>query len=127
MTVYDLNEDQLRELKQMYYADKTGRDLAYYELANIDMLVTNEEVQRRYDDVLFVPDDFFCTAGEEEERTSLSQELGEALQILADLHRYRVVFSNPGLSSTEAKVKNSVTIALRELNKAYNAALELGY
>ena len=68
MTVYDLNEDQLAELKQRYYAEKTGRDLSYGEIVNIDELVSWREIRDAYKHVDFVPDDFFCSAGEEEPR-----------------------------------------------------------
>ena len=128
MTVYDLNRDQLTELKQHYYAEKTGEELSYGELAEIDDLVSDREVQEYYSDTSFVMDDFWCTAGQDEpERRGLSMELGEAIQILANTHRYQVIFNNPGLSSTEAKVRKGVQNALSELNKAYQAALELGY
>lgn len=73
MTVYDLNEDQLAELKQRYYADKTGRDLSYDELANIDELVSWKEIREAYKHVDFVSDDFFCSAG----KTYFSLELGD--------------------------------------------------
>lgn len=69
MTVYDLNRDQLTELKQRYYAEATGRDLSYEELANIDFYVTDYDVQREYEHVDFVPDDFFCSAGQDEDDT----------------------------------------------------------
>lgn len=67
MKVTELNRDQLTELKQRYYADATGRDLSYEELANIDFYVTDYDVQREYAHIDFVPDDFFCSAGEDEE------------------------------------------------------------
>lgn len=130
MTVYELNREQLTELKQAYLTrvlDERGESPSQYELANIDDYVSDEEIFDEYAGTDFVPDDFFCSAGQDEERSSLSQEIGEALQILANAHRYSVIFSNPGMSSTEAKIKHGVENALRELNKAYQAALDLGY
>ena len=67
MRVEDLNDDQLQELKQRYYAEKTGRDLSYDELVNIDRLVSWREIRDAYLGTEFVPDDFFCTAGQDEE------------------------------------------------------------
>lgn len=91
MTVYDLNEDQLAELKQRYYAEKTGRDLSYEEIANIDELVSWREIRQAYEHVNFVPDDFFCSAGEYGEEYSLGADLSgtreyivEQLRLIAD-------------------------------------------
>ena len=67
MTVYDLDRDQLQELKQHYYAEKTGEDLSYEELANIDDYVSDEEVYDEYDGTDFVPEDFFCSEGQDED------------------------------------------------------------
>lgn len=70
MTVYDLNRDQLAELKQRYWIEEhNGEQPDYYTLANIDEIVTNKEVQDAYYYDSFTNDDFFCTAGEEEEHT----------------------------------------------------------
>ena len=67
MTVYDLNRDQITELKQAYYAEKTGEDLSYDEIYRIDDLVSDEEVYDEYGGTDFVPDDFFCSEGQDEE------------------------------------------------------------
>lgn len=67
MTVYDLNRDQLQELKQRYYAEKTGEDLSYDEIYRIDDLVSDEEVYDEYSGTDFVPDDFFCSEGQDED------------------------------------------------------------
>lgn len=67
MTVYDLNRDQLQELKQQYYAEKTGKILSYEELAFIDDYVSDAEVYDYYNGTAFTPDDFFCSAGEDED------------------------------------------------------------
>lgn len=69
MTVYDLNKDQLTELKQNYYVqllDERGESPSQYELANIDDYVSDEEIFDEYAGTDFVPDDFFCSAGENE-------------------------------------------------------------
>ena len=68
MTVYDLNRDQLTELKQQYYEDEVvGYSLSYDELANIDSLVSDEEIYKRHEGTYFVPDDFASSAGRDEE------------------------------------------------------------
>lgn len=63
MKVTELTRDELTELKTRYYSDlldKRGESPSYGELAQIDALVTDEEVYEEYDDVDFVKDDFFC-------------------------------------------------------------------
>ena len=67
MTVYDLNRDQLIELKQQYYQEKTGSPLSYVELSIIDDLVSDEEIYDAYNGTRFVPDDFFGSSGQDEE------------------------------------------------------------
>ena len=67
MTVYDLNRDQLQELKQHYYAEKTGEDLSYEELAFIDDYVSDAEVYDEYSGTDFTPDDFFSSEGEDDD------------------------------------------------------------
>lgn len=67
MTVYDLNRDQLIELKQRYLADAAGRDLSYGELADADSLVTDEEIYNYYAGTEFVVDDFFSGEDENED------------------------------------------------------------
>lgn len=70
MTVYDLNRDQLTELKQNYYTqllDERGESPSYEELAFIDDYVSDEEIYDEYAGTDFVPDDFSCSAGDDEE------------------------------------------------------------
>lgn len=128
MTVYDLNRDQLQELKQHYYAEKTGEDLSYEELAFIDDYVSDEEVYDYYAGTVFSPDDFLSSAGEDEpERQSLSDKIGEAEEYLNSLRVYRIIFDNPGLSTTEEKVRDGVLNAIHFLESARRAALDLRY
>ena len=63
MTVYDLTKDEKRELKSNYLAGKEGRDLSYSELADIDLLVTDSEIEDVYCNTYFSLDDFFCNEG----------------------------------------------------------------
>lgn len=60
MGVRELNREELIELKQNYYCNELGNNASYGELANIDNIVTDEEIFNFYDYVDFVKDDFFC-------------------------------------------------------------------
>ena len=48
MTVYQLNRDELVELKQRYYFQLHNKDISYDEQAFIDKLVTDEEIYEEY-------------------------------------------------------------------------------
>lgn len=67
MTVFDLTRDEKRELKCKYLAGKEEKDLSYSEVANIDLLVTDSEIEEVYADTYFSPDDFLCNEGISEE------------------------------------------------------------
>ncbi len=65
MTVRELNEDQMRELKeQMLFRllDERGESPSYGELANVDVAISDDEVFSEYEDRHFSEDDFFCSA-----------------------------------------------------------------
>ena len=67
MTVYDLNRDQLIELKQRYLMDTSADgNVSYDEMADADELVSDEEIFKASRHLEFVPDDFFCSAGEDD-------------------------------------------------------------
>ena len=92
MTVYDLNRDQLTEVKQrmlMEQYDLRGETPSYGELADVDDLISDEEVYAEYAGTEFVPDDFFCSAGEDEPEDEYTLEIddcvGDELQIANDL------------------------------------------
>ena len=57
MNVYDLNEEQLTQLKQHYYTERNN-NVSYGELACIDDLVSDEEVFEEYSNTFFVDEDF---------------------------------------------------------------------
>ena len=129
MTVYDLNRDQLTELKQRYYAEATGRDLSYEELANIDFYVTDYDVQHEYADTYFTNDDFFCTAGQDmPEETTLEDKLLtlEARVRFIEDSSY-IPFVSPYPSSTEKQLADYVRKAANCLNMAANCAHLLRY
>lgn len=58
MSVRELNKTQLRQLKETYYTEKHER-VSYEELANIDSLVSDEEVFEEYSCTEFVTEDFW--------------------------------------------------------------------
>lgn len=61
MTLEELNRDQIIQLKQAYYTRKmedAGQGVSYGELAMIDELVTDQELEDEYSGTTFVPDDF---------------------------------------------------------------------
>jgi len=62
MSVEELPREALQELKQRYYAEKYDEDLSYGELADIDNIVSDEEVFDEYGGTSFTEDDFFCLA-----------------------------------------------------------------
>lgn len=70
MSVYELNKDQMEELKQSYLSDllcrKENRTPYYGELAAADEMVSNEAIFNAYSGVEFSSDDFFCSAGKED-------------------------------------------------------------
>lgn len=67
MTVYELNRDELSELKQRYYS-KTHTNLSYDEIVSIDNLVSDEEIYEVYEDTIFTEDDFFSSSNYEKNK-----------------------------------------------------------
>ena len=73
MTIKELSKDQLHELKERYlmkladegtFAEVMGVDYdapSYGDLANADEIVPDDVIEREYEGVCFVEDDFFCT------------------------------------------------------------------
>lgn len=65
MSVHELSSEQLTELKQNYYCEmaaQEGAGVSYGELADIDELVSDEEVFQEYEGTEFSTEDFFGTA-----------------------------------------------------------------
>ena len=74
MTLQELSKDQLHELKERYlmrladegtFAEVMRTDYdepSYGDLANADEIVPDDVIEREYEGVCFVEDDFFCTA-----------------------------------------------------------------
>ena len=66
MTVRELSREELLELKSRYYTellDRKGESPSYGELAQVETLVSDEEVYEEYDGIDFVKEDFFCNGG----------------------------------------------------------------
>lgn len=66
-TVYDLSSEQMLELKQDYLFEHLeeveGRSPSWYEIANANDIVSDWIIFDNYSDIIFVDDDFYCTAG----------------------------------------------------------------
>lgn len=60
MSVKELNREQLTELKQNYYCNVLGNNVSYGELADIDNLVSDNEIFEEYEHITFVAEDFLC-------------------------------------------------------------------
>lgn len=61
MTVYDLNRDQINELKASY-AEQLGKDgISWGELSQAHE-IPDEIILHHYQDIHFTDDDFFCTS-----------------------------------------------------------------
>ena len=65
LTVSELSDDQMLELKQNYLCqhldEVEDRSPSYGELADADEIVPTELIYDAYSGTLFVPDDFFCS------------------------------------------------------------------
>lgn len=63
MSIKELTKGQKTELKQKYYdekiQEKENRSISYYEMMIINDLVSDEEIEKEYDHINFVNDDFF--------------------------------------------------------------------
>ena len=59
MSIKELTREQLIELKQRYYTER-NENVSYGELADIDNLVSDNEIFEEYGDITFVAEDFLC-------------------------------------------------------------------
>lgn len=74
MTLQELSKEQVHELKERYLMkladegtftevlDVDYDEPSYEDLANADEIVPDDVIEREYEGVCFVDDDFFCTA-----------------------------------------------------------------
>lgn len=58
MSVEQLNREQLTELKEKYYIENND-NVSYFELIDIDNLVSDKEIIEAYQGIVFVEEDFF--------------------------------------------------------------------
>ena len=58
MKISQLNVEQLEQVKVHYWTEKNGENISYGEIANIDNLVSNEEIFEAYGHMDFTEDDF---------------------------------------------------------------------
>ena len=76
MTVKELNRDELIELKQHYYSEK-HKNVSYGELVAINELVTDNEIFKKYENIEFTLDDFFCNSNNEERKKDFINYLND--------------------------------------------------
>lgn len=89
MTVYDLNREQLIELKQNYLTeqmDARGESPSYGDLADADDIISDEEIYHAYKDTIFSADDFSSSADEYQFGADISgtpEYIAEQLRLIA--------------------------------------------
>ena len=134
MKVYELSRDQMIELKQRYlmdqYEDRHLGEPSYDELATVDSDITDNEIYQVYSGIEFTNDDFFCTAGQEEEYSDTTLEdkllaLEARVRFIQDSNY--IPFVSPYPSSTEKQLADYVAKAADYLNAAANCAHLLRY
>lgn len=59
MSVKELTREQLTQLKEQYYIER-NENVSYGELADIDNLVSDNEIFEEYGHITFVAEDFLC-------------------------------------------------------------------
>lgn len=59
MKIEDLTREQLIELKERYYTER-NENVSYGELADVDNLVSDNEIFEEYGHITFVEEDFLC-------------------------------------------------------------------
>lgn len=88
MTVYDLNRDQLAELKVNYYTRGGAVDISYDDIVNIDDLVSDQEIFDEYAGTIFSPEDFASSSDEEYsldvDLSGTREYIAEQLRLIAD-------------------------------------------
>lgn len=69
MNIKELDEKQKEELKIKYYDDllqeKENRTISYGEMAIINELVSDKEIEEEFGNIVFTNDDFFSSIGRE--------------------------------------------------------------
>ena len=69
MNVKELTKEQKSELKWRYldeiYQEKTNESISLGEIAEIDNIISDEEILNEYSNYIFSDDDFFCIANQD--------------------------------------------------------------
>ena len=69
MGIRELTKDELTEVKQVYYGclinEREHRDLSFKEYADINSIVSDEEIFEAYGHINFTEEDFFCNIRKE--------------------------------------------------------------
>ena len=61
MTVYELNRDQIDELKDAYFWSDDTTEVLEQSNINHPWEIPNEVIYHEYEGICFVPDDFCCS------------------------------------------------------------------
>lgn len=62
-TVHDLNREQLDELKIIYATqliENEGEEVFYSDLIEATSIISDDDIIRHYEGMIFSDDDFFC-------------------------------------------------------------------
>lgn len=112
MTVYELNKDELTELKIQYYS-KSHPDYSYGEMSSINSLVTDKEIYEEYNNTTFTLDDFFCSSDNKErkEEVIFENNLKYYKDILEDTKDYIDSYSKGDLTLKDVGEKYSKELA----------------
>ena len=112
MTVYELNKDELIELKQRYYI-QNNTVCSYNDLSSVDTLVKDKEIFEEYNNVTFTKDDFWCNSNDEskKEEKIFENNLKYYKGILEDTKDYIDSYSEGDLTLKEVGEKYSKKLA----------------
>ena len=112
MSVEELPREALQELKQRYYAEKYDKDLSYGELADIDDIVSDEEVFDEYGGTSFTEDDFFCLANSRKAVKSSMPGKEKGIQAIMDEYgctrEEAIEIMNEEIQNSRKPVKSSM-------------------
>ena len=112
MSVEELPREALQELKQRYYAEKYDKDLSYGELADIDDIVSDEEVFDEYGGTSFTEDDFFCLANSRKPVKSSMPGKEKGIQAIMDEYgctrEEAIEIMNEEIQNSRKPVKSSM-------------------
>lgn len=128
MSVEELPREALQELKQRYYAEKYDKDLSYGELADIDDIVSDDEVFDEYGGTSFTEDDFFCLANSRKAVKSSMPGKEKGIQAIMDEYgctrEEAIEIMNEEIQNSRKPVKSSKddgSYKVKVLNEILNA------